>query len=778
MSTSTVINYLKHNCAGRTVRVVRNLVILTLLFCNSVVSAEKSDGIIKGSIVNEHTKEPLIGVNIVILNSQSGAATDNEGKYAIYKVPAGSYSIEFRSIGFEKIIRSDVIVRPDRITYLNVELSETIIEGNEIVVNTGYFWEEEKEPVSLVNFNAEEIRRSPGSVGDISRVLHAMPSTAVVADNKNDLLVRGGSPIENAFFVDNIQIPNINHFPTQGTSGGPIGILNVDFIDNVNFSAGGFSAAYGDRLSSVVDIKLREGNRERIDTQLDADMSGFGGILEGPIKNGKGSWFISSRHSFLDLIVDAIGTGVAPRYGDVQGKLTYDINPSNRITFLNIFGNSRINTRRENSLKDGSPNFGDYKANQNTLGSNWRHIWKNNGYSNTTLSYSFTKSDDIWYSTVSGKKSRSSGYLEGMIRFRNVNYFEFDRKNKLEFGLDGEYNKDNYDYFFAPYIDRQGNLSSGLTVNDVFHASKGGAFGNYIWTPVNPLTMTIGIRGDYFSLTKRSYFSPRFSARMKVTDRFSLNGAAGIYSQSLPMFLYSQEPKNKNLKNPRAIHYITGFDYMLTSNTKLSLEIYDKEYSNFPLEPGDPALFVVDDGIFSFGNYNNLVDKGKASSRGIELLVQKKLAQNFYGLLSASYFRSRYQDYNGIWRNRNYDNKFLFNIIGGYKPNNVWEFSMKFTYAGGVPYTPFDIERSQELNSGIIDREKINAMRYPDYHSLNVRFDRRFNFKNSDIVFYMSVWNAYNRKNVALYYWNEVNNKQNAMYQWSFIPVFGMEYEF
>ena len=219
---------------------------------------------------------------------------------------------------------------------------------------------------------------------------------------------------------------------------------------------------------------------------------------------------------------------------------------------------------------------------------------------------------------------------------------------------------------------------------------------------------------------------------------------------------------------------------MLTENTMLTLEAYDKQYRNFPLEPNDPSLFVIDDGSFGsyYRVYRNLQDRGKASSRGIELLLQKKLAADFYGLVSASIFSSRYQDYNGVWRNRVYDNQFVFSAIGGYKPNNKWELSLRWNYAGGIPYTPFDVELSTQANAGVIDQTQILAQRQPDYHSLNIRVDRRFNFNNSSLIAYLSLWNAYNRKNISRYYWNTYTNELATAYQWSLIPIFGLEYEF
>ncbi len=749
-----------------------------LIYTTQANGESRICGMVKGTVLSADTQEPLEAVNVIVQGEKIGAAAAGNGTYIIENVPVGSYTIEFQHIGYEKTVKTDVIVRPERITYVNVELSEAPIRGETVTATAGYFQTNDKGPVSMIQFNAEEIRRSPGSAGDVSRILLSLPSTAAVADNRNDLMVRGGSAAENAFYVDGIQIPNINHFPSVGTTGGPIGMLNVDFIDDVTFSAGGFSAAHGNRMSSVIDISLREGNTERLETQLDMNMAGFGGVMEGPLAKGKGSWFISARHSFLDLIVGAIGTGVAPRYGDAQGKVTYDLDSRNRITLLNIFGSSRIAMNQEESEEDGNPNFGNYTSHQNTTGVRWRHIWKNKGFSNTALSYSFNNSADQWFNTASGNERMRLDYLEGTARFRNVNYYHMNDRSKIEFGLDGEYTFADYEYSLAPYTDRLGNQIRGFSDVRKITATSGGVFFTYIMNPFGGLTVTAGMREDYTPFREQFLFSPRFSTRYQLNSRFALTGAAGVYYQNLPLFLHSQDSSLEPLRDPRAIHYVAGMEYMLTEDTKMTLEFYQKNYNRLPLEPGDPTLSVIDDGIFSYRKYYNLTSTGKAETKGVELTVQKKLARNIYGMVNGAYFISRYRDYAGAWRNRMYDNRVIFNMIGGYKPNKSWEFSMKWTYAGGVPYTPFDEELSYGNNTGIIDQGRINGLRHPAYHSLNVRFDRRFHFRNSSVIVYASVWNAYNRKNVAMYYWNEVENKQDTLFQWSFLPLLGAEYEF
>ncbi|NOY60504.1 MAG: TonB-dependent receptor [Calditrichaeota bacterium] len=762
--------------------------LFTAFFClltnhNTYAQKREPTGIIKGTLVDAETKTPLIGANIMVANTILGAAADTDGRFIINKVPVGSYTLQFHYIGYESLSKTDVIVRPNRITYVNVELKISSIELKQVVVTGGYFPETDQQPVSITSFSQEEIRRAPGSAGDVSRIIMGLPSIAKVNDQSNSLIVRGGSPVENAFFIDNIEIPNINHFPTQGASGGPIGLVNVDFIKEVDFHTGGFSAVYGDKLSSIMNITFREGNRDEFDAQLDLNFSGFGGVAEGPLFQQKGSWLFSARRSYLDLLVKAIdiGTSVAPRYSDYQGKLVYDINLNHQLTLLGLWGDDHNNPDRKIAVKNDMIVYGNQDIYENTTGVNWRALWHKSGYSNTSIAYTSKKFKEDFFETNTGMHLVKNRSHEPILKFRNVNHFRLNKTNSIEFGVEAKHFTTDYNNFYAEYTDALGETVPDFTMDSRISANKFGAFMNYIAVPFHRLTTTLGVRADYFSYNKNSTISPRFALSYQLTDRTSIKGSTGLYYQNLPLILLSQNQGNKKLKDMLAIHYIFGMDHLLTETTKLSLEIYQKTYLNFPLDPTQPALFLIDELFYRYGfffNHGQLIDKGKAFSRGVEIMLQKKLAKDFYGLASAAYFRTRYKGGDNIWRDRVFDNRLILSMQGGYKPNSKWEFSLRWIYAGGAPFTPFDIDASRTLHRAVLDGNRINAARYPAYHSLNVRFDRRFYFRESNLVFYLSVWNAYNRKNIATFFWNENENKQDVIYQWSLLPIFGIEFEF
>lgn len=752
---------------------------ISVLNIHSTFSDELKVGTIKGQVLDTETKAPLPGVSVFIANTKNGAKTNVDGYFSIKNLPVGNYTAKFNVIGYKPLSKTDIIVRSKRITFLEAELKVSVVETQDIVVSSGYFSQVEDQPTSTINYSAEEIRRAPGSAGDVCRIISALPSIAKTNDQMNSLVVRGGSSAENSFFIDNIEIPNINHYPVQGATGGPISLLNVDFIQGVNFSSGGFSAAYGDRLSSIMELSFREGNRDEFDGQLDFGFAGLGATVEGPFSN-KGTWMLSVRRSYLDLLVDAIGTGVAPRYSDYQGKLSYNLSSSDKITVLEILGIDYINFKKDKSFEEGRSNYGSFDAVENTFGINWRHIWGKNGYSNTAISHSFTKYKTDMLKTTTDLPLNKGESLEQIYNIRNVNHYRFNKSNRLEFGFNSKHLSINNDTFTGEYINLFGDTIPSISQDEETNGQKYGVFVNYISKPLKNLTATLGVRADYFSLNENSHISPRFALSYQITDKTSINGSTGIYYQNLPLVLLSKQEDYAKLKDLAAYHYILGVNHLLNDNTRLTVEIYDKEYDNFPLDPAQPQLFIVDELAYNrfYSSHDSLHDIGKAYSRGIEMIIQKKLAEDFYGLISGSYSKTKYRDYDGIWRDRVYDNRYIFSAEGGYKPSNKWEFSLRWVYAGGVPYTPFDMTTSTQRNRGIIDQTKINESRYSDYHSLNIRFDRRFHFGGSNLICYFSVWNAYNRKNVSQYYWNEIDNKQDVMYQWSILPIGGFEYEF
>lgn len=755
--------------------------LFSLLFVTLMLHAQSPVGSLEGKVLDAGTQAPLVGVNVLVGGTALGAVTGPDGRYVIPAVPVGSYTLHFRLIGYAAAAEPDVIVRPKRLSVVNAELAESVLESEQVTVTAGFFRRDDVQMMNAVGLSREEIRRAPGSGGDVSRIIMGMPSVAKVNDQSNALIVRGGSPLENAFYIDGIEVPNINHFPTQGATGGPIGMVNVDLIDEVNFHTGGFAPAYGGRMSSILDIRFREGNRREFDGQLDLNIAGFGGVAEGPLGD-RGSYLLSVRRSYLDLVMSMfdVGTTVAPNYGDVQGKVVLDLSPSHTLSVVGLFGDDHNAPDLEAARENDMLAYGRQDIYQGAAGAVWRALWGTDAYSVTTLGYLSSSFDEEFTETSTGILLMRNRSAERTVSLRSTLHLTLSPAHALEVGAEAKRMMNGYDNAYGASGQADGTPTAAAAVSSDIAATAAGLSVNWSVKPFAPLTVTLGTRADWFSANDRVTVSPRASLALFIDELTTFRVSSGIYRQNLPLLLLAQEPSNASLPDPYAVHYIAGIDRLLTEDTKLTLEYYLKEYYDYPVDPADPALFLVDEVFYRYGfflSHGPLSSAGRARSQGVELTLQKKLASDLYGMASVALFRSEYRGADGVRRDRVFDNRVIVSAEGGYKPNSEWEFSARWIYAGGTPYTPFDMARSQMLKRGVFDAARINDARYPAYHSMNVRFDKRFHFESSNLVLYLSAWNVYDRKNVASYFWNERENEVQTIYQWNLLPIFGVEYE-
>ena len=755
-------------------------------WAQSVEEDEERIGTIRGQVVDGENLMPLAGVAVTAQSphhsSQPTVLSNDDGRFILPNLGVGTYTLSASFLGYATSQVPDVVVRSSRITFVEISLNTAPIEMEGIVVLGSYFSQEKEEATSRTSYSGEEIRRAPGSAGDVSRIFMTLPSVAKVSDNSNGLAVRGGSPSENAFFVDNIEIPNINHFPSQGSSSGPISLLNTDLIRNATFHTGGFASRYGNRLSSVMDIELRDGNQEEFDAQLDLNFAGFGAVAEGPLGE-KGSYLASFRRSFLDLLVDAIGTetDVAPRYSDATVKLAWDLSDRHRLVTLGVLGLDDIAATQDAAVENDRIVYGDQKTQEGAVGVDWRALWSDKVLSNTTLSYLTTGYEEDLWETSSNIKLIRKDSREGAFTLRNTNRVRLGPAASLRFGAEGKALLADFNQTMSEYTGSLGQDVPELVMDDEITTGRVALFASVVTDPLPRVTATLGLRSDYFDYTGDWSLSPRAALTLRATDRTNLNLSGGIFRQSLPLVLLAQQAENRDLPEPWAVHVVGGFEHFFSDDTRMTLEGYWKDYRDFPIDPAEPGLFVVDEQVYRYGfffNHEQLVSDGRARARGVEFLLQKKLAQGFYGLAAASYSKAEYEAGDGVWRDRIYDNRWMASLEGGYKPSNKWEFSLRWIYAGGPPYTPLDLEASAAEGRDVLDGSRINQARYPDYHSLNLRFDRRFHFQGSNLVWYVSVWNVYDRKNVASYTWNGVKGEMDTTYQWGMLPIFGLEWEF
>lgn len=737
-------------------------------------------GAIRGIVIDATTGAPLPTAMVRLLGRDRSTLSDEQGRFAFPDVAVGSHNLVVERLGYQAAAFADVIVHPTRTTQVVAELSLQPLALQGIEVGPGYFRRSEREPVSVTTLSAEEIRRAPGLGIDVSRTLGSLPSMAQLGEGRNDLLVRGGSSMENGFYIDNIPVPNINHFPSEGQTGGPIGMLNISFIQDVRASVGGFSALYGDRLSSVIDIQYREGNREHFAREGQLGLAGVGLSAEGPLAGGRGSWMMSGHRSYLDLLVDAIGSGVAPTYGDLQGKVVYDLDSRHALRFLGLTGSSGIEQGvdeiDDDSIQD---NYGKYAARQSTAGVNWRALWNDRLHSNTSVSVSRVGSRETYLRTQDEGLAYRSDNRETSTSLRSLHSYGGTAGWRLDLGGEATLVRARYDYEMPGDLpgpdDRR---PPPIRVDDRMDARRGALFASAT-LPLTPrLTATPGLRVETFSVNGGRVLAPRLSASYAVTPRLRINAASGTFTQALPLFVLSQDESYRSLPHARASHLVFGGEFLATPALQFTLEGYRKGYSDMPLDPLNPERFPVDDAAAGFGmQHGELVAGGRARSEGVEIMAQHKRVDRFHALVSATWFRSRYQGLDGIWRDRLYDNRVIFQATAGHQLGS-WDVSGRWLYGGGAPYTPVDVDQSREHGRTVFDFTRTNAERLPAYHALNLRVDRRFHFSRSSLLSYLSLTNAYGRDNVRMYHWSPAADAVKPMLDLGFLPVLGFEYRF
>ncbi|MEJ2627965.1 MAG: TonB-dependent receptor, partial [bacterium] len=477
------------------VRIYFCFVLLTSILQGSDQSFK---GMIKGQVRDQETKAPLISANIQVMNTDLGTASDDEGNFEIRNVPVGTHSLKVSYIGYTAVIETDVVVKSQRTTFITVELQSSPLRTETIVVNARYFSNVEDKAATVINFSNEEIRRAPGTAGDVSRIIMSLPSTTKTDDQSNNLIVRGGNPIENAFYIDNIEIPNINHWPTQGSSGGYIGLLNIDLIQDVSFYSGGFPVIYGNKLSSIMNINFREGNKKEYEAQLNLNIAGFGGVAEGPFIKDNSSWLISARRSYLDLLVKYVdlGNSITPRYGDIQGKLVWDLSPDHF---------------------------------ENTTGINWRALWDERGYSNTSFAFTSTKFKEDFFETGSNNQLLKNRSQEKTFKLRNINHIILTKKISLNIGLDAKYYQMKYDNMYHENTDLMGQTVDDIQLKKQISAYSFRPFLNLSLRLLHRFTTIIGVGIDYLSFRQNYSISSRFAVNYQLTTSTALKGVIGLY---------------------------------------------------------------------------------------------------------------------------------------------------------------------------------------------------------------------------------------------------------
>ena len=754
---------------------IKNRISLLLLLL-SVLNAEPT-GFVKGKIIDINSQLPLVGANIVIKSTSLGTISDEDGYFSIEDIPNGNYSISASYIGYKTVYLSDIWVRPNAYDFLNVKLEQSVIQIDDITVEENFFKKSLVNEFQSVSFNRDDMRRSPGSGQEITRIINTLPSVASVGENRQDMMVRGGGPTENGFLIDNIYIPSISHFQqADGRSNGPVGIINTDMVENLDFYSNGFSSKYGNKLSSFGDITYRSGNREKSEGYGLLGMGGLGFLIEGPVSN-KVSYITSFRMSYLDIIADAINaSGGMPSYNDFQTKIDYKPNIYNTFSILVIAGGSLYDRDKKGALDVGESEYGELKNNQLTIGINYKRIWNEKAYSNTSLSIS-NKYSKVNFSNINTDTLVFKNIEEADIfNFRQINHIKIASQTNLEFGFDAQWTTQYYDYLRK--LNDSNILLDEIKFDQKVSISNYSAFFTVKKNLGRKLISSIGLRTDLNDYENTTLISPRINLDYEIVNsKTNLIFNIGDYYQNPPA-IYVANKTSDRLKSARARQYSVCLEHMITASTKFSVSAYQKDYNNSPILPNSN---LHNDPTFLFDElrmYNGIVSEGSASSKGLEVLIQKKRVENFYGLIGGSIFNSTFIDFEGIERNRNHNYRYIFNIVGGYRPKSDWELSIRWSYFGGRPYTPINLEASISNNEQYSDVKNFNENKTPDYHSLFVRYERRYNLKKSNLILFFEIWNTYNRENIETFFFSRERESIEKILYFSTIPVGGFGIEF
>lgn len=682
-------------------------------------------GAISGIVLDEATSQPLPGANVIILDSDLGTATDENGLFLIAKLAVGSYHIKAMMIGYESTTKLNVHVSPDRKTSLIFRLPISAVEMQAVEVTRSFFKAEPNVFNSSRVVDYEEIRSDPGGAYDVQKMMQSLPAVVSGSDQENEIIVRGGSPGENLFVMDGIEIPNPNHFGMQGGGGGPINMLNVAFVDQIELIAGAFPARYGGKVSSVMDIALREGNRNEYHLDMDMNMAGFGLFGEGPLGGDRGSFIVSAKKSYLDLVIQDIGLTAVPRYWSGQTKLIYDLNPTHKLIFNGLLGDDQINIAEGVNTGFREREQVEVKAGRHTWGLGLKSLWNP-----TLMTYLLAYENSNWWKIDVYKLTTADQ--------RDINYWNHDKEGEraLKFDLLKRLNRNleissgiqlkqvavDYDSYLAPQeisrylystpsaptqpdsltesefadlvlpviagrdttyaenastwiyiagpdtvraftvgVDTSFDAITRLTAQDFLIIN---GYLSVKYRPIKNLTVLGGVQLYHTPYNDQTSLEPRLGLSWSLNPATTLNLSLGTHHQIPAYALLMEETSGKSLKNKFTRQVVAGVERMFGPEIRAVVEVYRKDYSDIILSNSDTSAYPYDRG----GGLNTL---GEGYSHGVEFFLQKKLARQLWGTFSYSVYDAKMLDYRH-WPEKkyydwNYDLGQVLTIAGGYK---------------------------------------------------------------------------------------------------------------
>ncbi|MFZ1610256.1 MAG: TonB-dependent receptor [Chitinophagales bacterium] len=751
-------------CSAPTHFMKQYIVIFFIAF-QSLLAAQ--NGIISGNVVNSVSNEPLPFSTILITGTSIGTQSDFDGKFVLDGLNPGIYNIEVSSVGFKKKSILDLQVSNVKPLELVIALEEDVKLLDAVVINAAPSDRTEESPLSLRTIGVNEIKRSPGGNSDISIVIQSLPGVTSASSFRNDILIRGGAPNENRFYLDGVEVPNINHFATQGSSGGPVGLINVDFIKEVDFYSGAFPANRGNALSSVFEFQQRDGRSDKWGGSFTLGASDIGILVEGPV-NEKSTLLFSARRSYLQVLFGVLGLPFLPTYNDFQFKYKIKLNQKNELTFIGLgaIDDFELNTADDTSaLQQYILGTIPVQTQWNyTIGAVYKH-YRENGYN--TLVASRNMLNNRAYKYLNNDESDASNLIFDYTSQEIENKFRYEETMrfgdmKISGGAQYEYAR----YFNSTYqvlpTDTGYDFINYTSNLDLHKWGLFGSISNSFFD--NLVTVAFGLRADANSYDKEmqnllNQLSPRLSFSYQFLPKWSFNANTGIYYQLPPYTTLGYRDAENNLVNQengltyiRANHIVAGFEYRPRTSTRFTLEGFYKKYSNYLFSIRDSislANLGADFGVIGDEPVSSTSD-GRAF--GFEFLAQQRLTKNFYGILAYTFVYSQFQDKNNVYVPSSWDNRHIISLTGGYEFKKDWELGLKWRFNTGLPYTPYDVPFSSltyvwDINkSGVPDYDQLNTVRLGITQEVDIRIDKKWYLNKININLYADVQNVLNFK--------------------------------
>lgn len=733
-----------------------------LLFCNITMSFLLAQPVhqVKGTVIDKSSRQPLEFINVMIVGPNKGGVTNAEGKFSIGQVPPGIYRLQASAIGYKTVTTPEYILST-RDLHIQIEMEENQTELEGVTVTASPFRRDIESPVSLRIIGLQEIEKSPGANRDISRIVQSYPGVAFSPIGyRNDLIVRGGSPSENRFYLDGVEIPNINHFSTQGASGGPVGILNADLIREVNFYTGAFPTDKGNALSSVLDFKLRDGDMERNSLKATLGASEVSLASNGHLGK-KTSYLVSVRQSYLQFLFDMLGLPFLPTFTDAQFKLKTRFDARNELTVLGLGGidKMKLNTKADDEDNEYILSYlPKIQQETFTLGAVYRH-YAGAHVQSVVASHSYLNNRNTKY-----QQNDESDPDHLMLRLRSTeqntqlrleNSSSF-RNWKVTVGTSLDYSQYSNTTFQKVYTDR----AQTFDYHTYLGIMRWGLFGTVNYTSIDErFTASLGLRADannYSAAMKdlSDQLSPRLSLSYQLTEHWSLSGNAGLYYQLPPYTALGFKNNNGLYANKYALRYMqvsqgsVGLNWRKGDTFEVSVEGFYKDYDKIPLSVADGIPLACKGNDYGVIGNELLTSTAQGRSYGAELLLKWLIAKKLNLASSFTLFKSEYRtDKESEYIASAWDNRFIFNLRGTYNLPRHWSVGMKVSCIGGAPYTPYDADKSSLVTAWnaqgkpYYDYTRYNEERLPAFTQVDIRIDKTFYLKRCMLGFYIDLQN-------------------------------------